>query len=46
MPLAVGLLAGGRLGPAVARRLPARGLRIGIALAGLGLAVRLWLLAG
>ncbi|ALL77001.1 transporter [Pseudonocardia sp. EC080610-09] len=36
--LALGLVAGGRLGPAVARRLPARLMRIGIAVAGLGLA--------
>jgi uncharacterized membrane protein YfcA len=40
-PMAVGLLAGARLGPAVARRLPATGLRIGIGIAGLGLAVAL-----
>ncbi len=45
-PLAAGFLAGGWLGPAVARRVPARGLRITIGLLGLGLAVRLWLLAG
>ncbi len=40
-PLAVGLLAGARLGPAVARRLPETPLRIGIGVAGLGLAVAL-----
>nr|WP_222131933.1 sulfite exporter TauE/SafE family protein [Pseudonocardia sp. C8] len=40
--LALGLLLGGRLGPAVARRVPARALRVGIALAGLGLAVHLF----
>lgn len=36
--LALGLFLGGRLGPATARRLPARALRLGIAVAGLGLA--------
>jgi uncharacterized protein len=40
-PMAVGLLAGSWLGPAAARRLPATGLRIGIGVAGLGLAVAL-----
>jgi uncharacterized protein len=40
-PLAVGLLAGSGLGPAVARRLPATALRIGIGIAGLGLAAAL-----
>jgi uncharacterized membrane protein YfcA len=40
-PLAVGLLAGSWLGPAVARRLPATALRIGIGIAGLGLAAAL-----
>jgi hypothetical protein len=40
-PLAVGLLVGSRLGPALVRRLPETGLRIGIAVAGLGLAAAL-----
>jgi uncharacterized membrane protein YfcA len=40
-PLAVGVAIGGRVGPAVVRRLPATPLRVGIALAGLGLAVGL-----
>ena len=40
-PLAVGLLAGSGIGPAVARRLPATALRIGIGVAGLGLAAAL-----
>ncbi|GAA2544050.1 sulfite exporter TauE/SafE family protein [Pseudonocardia hydrocarbonoxydans] len=40
-PLALGLLAGGWLGPAIVRRLPAAPLRVGIALAGLGLAAGL-----
>jgi uncharacterized protein len=39
LPLAVGALAGARLGPVVARRLPETALRIGIGVAGLGLAV-------
>lgn len=41
LPLALGLLAGGWTGPAVVRRLPADALRVGIALAGLALAVGL-----
>ncbi|WP_231974084.1 sulfite exporter TauE/SafE family protein [Pseudonocardia sp. HH130630-07] len=44
-PLALGLVAGAYLGPAVARRLPVRALRIGIAVAGLALAVRLFVQA-
>ncbi|GAA1379314.1 sulfite exporter TauE/SafE family protein [Pseudonocardia kongjuensis] len=40
--LAAGLLLGARLGPPLARRLPTRALRIAIAAAGLGLAVRLF----
>jgi uncharacterized membrane protein YfcA len=40
-PMAGGLLVGARLGPAVARRLPGTALRIGIAVAGLGLAAAL-----
>ena len=40
-PLAAGVFVGGLLGPAVVRRLPAGPLRVGIALAGLGLAVSL-----
>lgn len=38
LPMALGLLAGARLGPVVARRLPTTALRVGIALAGIGLA--------
>ncbi|WP_300007640.1 sulfite exporter TauE/SafE family protein [Pseudonocardia sp.] len=41
LPLALGLLVGGWCGPAVVRRLPAGPLRVGIALAGLALAVGL-----
>lgn len=42
-PLAVGVLAGSWLGPIIARRLPTNVLRIGIALAGIGLSVVLGL---
>jgi len=41
LPLGLGLFVGGRLGPAIVRRAPADGLRIAIAVAGLGLAVKL-----
>lgn len=41
LPVAAGALAGARLGPVIARRLPTTALRVGIALAGLGLAVEL-----
>jgi uncharacterized membrane protein YfcA len=41
LPLGLGLLLGGRLGPVAVRRLPADGLRIAIALAGVALAVKL-----
>ncbi|HXV94714.1 MAG TPA: sulfite exporter TauE/SafE family protein [Pseudonocardia sp.] len=40
-PLALGVVLGAYAGPALARRLPATVLRVGIALAGLGLAVSL-----
>ena len=40
-PLALGLLIGGRLGPVVVRRLPDGPLRLGIAVAGIGLALKL-----
>jgi uncharacterized membrane protein YfcA len=39
LPLALGALVGARLGPVVARHLPATVLRVGIALAGFGLAI-------
>jgi uncharacterized protein len=41
-PMAVGFLIGSMIGPALTRRLPANVLRIIAALAGLGLAIRLW----
>ena len=41
LPLALGALVGARLGPVVARHLPATALRVGIALAGFGLAIAL-----
>jgi uncharacterized protein len=40
-PLALGCLAGGRLGPLLVRHAPARPLRIAIAAAGIGLAIHL-----
>jgi uncharacterized protein len=40
-PLAAGFLIGGWIGPKLVRRLPANVLRIIIALAGIGLAVKL-----
>jgi uncharacterized protein len=43
VPLAIGVLAGSRVGPSLTRRIPAGILRIVVALAGLGLAVHLWL---
>lgn len=44
--LGLGCLVGSRIGPVVVRRIPERPLRIAIALAGLGLAVSLWLTSG
>jgi uncharacterized protein len=41
LPLGAGVLVGGRLGPVIVRRAPQRPLRIVIALAGIGLAVKL-----
>jgi len=41
LPLAVGLLAGGRLGPVVVRHAPAKLMRTLIAIAGVGLAIKL-----
>ena len=43
LPLAAGFLVGGRLGPSVVRRAPARLLRLGVAVSGLALAA--WLAA-
>jgi hypothetical protein len=45
-PLALGMLAGSRVGPLVARRLPANLLRRLIVLLGMVLAVYLWLHPG
>jgi len=42
LPLAAGCLIGSAIGPALTRQLPARAVRVIAALAGLGLAVRLW----
>jgi uncharacterized protein len=41
LPLAVGFLIGGWIGPSPVRHLPARGLRLFIGLCGLGVAIRL-----
>ena len=43
LPLALGFLAGGRVGPVLLRRVPRHLLRVAIGIAGLGLAVQLWL---
>jgi uncharacterized protein len=45
LPLSLGFLIGGRLGPLVVRRLPTGPLKVGIAAGGLGLALRLGYLA-
>lgn len=45
IPLGLGFFVGGRLGPAVVRRVPAGGLRVVIAVLGFALAVHLWLAA-
>ncbi len=45
LPLAVGFLMGGWIGPALVRRLPARGLRIFVGVCGLAVAIRLGLSA-
>lgn len=42
VPLALGLLVGGTLGPSLTRRVPGNMLRFLVACAGFGLAVRLW----
>jgi uncharacterized membrane protein YfcA len=41
LPLALGFLAGGWVGPSIVRRLPARGLRIFVGICGLAVAIRL-----
>jgi uncharacterized protein len=43
LPLAVGLLAGSLVGPSATRRVPAHVLRALVACAGIGLAIRLWI---
>jgi uncharacterized membrane protein YfcA len=42
LPLALGLLAGSRIGPSVTRRVPGGVIRVVAACAGLGLAIELW----
>jgi uncharacterized protein len=46
IPLAAGLLVGSAIGPSIARRVPGNVLRVVVGLAGLGLAVHLWLSGG
>jgi uncharacterized membrane protein YfcA len=41
LPLAIGFMAGGWIGPALVRRLPARGLRVFVGICGLAVAIRL-----
>jgi uncharacterized membrane protein YfcA len=41
LPLAIGFLVGGRIGPRIVRRVPATGLRMAIGVGGLGLAIYL-----
>lgn len=43
LPLAVGLLAGSLVGPSATRRVPTNALRVVVACAGMGLAIRLWI---
>jgi hypothetical protein len=43
VPLALGFLAGSRLGPSLARRIPGNALHTVVAMGGLGLAAYLWL---
>ena len=46
VPLGFGLFLGAVLGPQVARRVPSTPLRLAVAMSGIGLAVRLWLVPG
>ena len=43
VPLAIGLLGGGVIGPSVTRRVPGNTIRVAVGLGGLGLAVKLWI---
>ena len=45
-PLALGMLAGSRVGPSITRRVSGNVLRVLVALVGFGLAVRLWISPG
>jgi hypothetical protein len=45
-PLALGLLGGSTVGPSLTRRIPGSALRLVVALIGLGLAIRLWVVPG
>ena len=46
LPLAVGLLGGSLVGPSATRRIPPNLLRVLVACAGMGLAIRLWIVPG
>jgi uncharacterized protein len=46
IPMAIGLLVGSRIGPSFTRRIPGNILRVLVACAGLGLAIRLWIVPG
>ncbi|UQS28102.1 hypothetical protein L1857_08730 [Amycolatopsis thermalba] len=43
--LGLGMFVGSTLGPRIARRLPAAGLRLTVAVIGLALAIQLWITA-
>lgn len=43
IPLALGLLAGSTVGPSITRRVPGNAIRLIVGLAGLGLAIKLWI---
>jgi uncharacterized protein len=46
LPMAAGWLIGSRFGPSITRRVPGSTIRVVVALAGLGLAVKLWIAPG
>jgi hypothetical protein len=46
LPLALGLFAGSTIGPSITRRLPGGVIRVLVGLAGLGLAIKLWVAPG
>jgi uncharacterized membrane protein YfcA len=46
LPLALGLLGGSLVGPVATRRIPPNLLRVLVVCAGMGLAIRLWIVPG